>query len=114
MNKKLIGAWGEQVAKNYLTKNNYQILESNWRHGHKELDIIAFKNIIVAIEVKVRKNDQAPAFTILKAAQVSRLRQTLLAYCRLKHFNYKYADLDLIVISPKCQSFVKLHHYRHI
>lgn len=51
------GKLGEEMAVNYLISKAYQIQETNWRFGHKEIDIIAQKgNEIIFIEVKTRKS----------------------------------------------------------
>ena len=50
-----LGVSGEQLAVGFLTKNNYQILETNWRKGQLEIDIIAKKDdTLVVVEVKTR------------------------------------------------------------
>jgi putative endonuclease len=53
-----LGKVGENIAVDYLLHKDYQILERNWRLGHKEIDIIAFKdNMLVIVEVKTRKSE---------------------------------------------------------
>ncbi len=53
-----LGITGEDIARNYLLTNDYQILETNWRYGHLEVDIIAKeKDVIVFCEVKTRKSN---------------------------------------------------------
>lgn len=50
-----LGARGEEIACEYLVNNHYQIIERNWRYGHKEIDIIAIKGkILYVVEVKTR------------------------------------------------------------
>ena len=50
-----IGYVGEHVASNFLTKHGYSIMNTNWRAGHLEIDIIAKKDkFIVFVEVKTR------------------------------------------------------------
>lgn len=50
-----IGKLGEQLACEYLTNKGYAILETNWRLGRLEADIIAYKEgVIVMVEVKTR------------------------------------------------------------
>ena len=54
-----LGKLGEELAVEYLIKKGYQILERNWRSGHKEIDIIAqIDDILVIVEVKTRKSDE--------------------------------------------------------
>ena len=48
----------EVMACNYLEQEGYTILETNWRSGHKEIDIIAKEGeMLVIVEVKARKNE---------------------------------------------------------
>jgi putative endonuclease len=48
----------EFMARTYLEQQGYLILETNWRSGHKEIDIIAKENeTLVIVEVKARKNE---------------------------------------------------------
>ena len=52
-----LGKYGEELAKDFLQKNGYIILESNWIFQKAEVDIIAQKeNILVAVEVKTRSS----------------------------------------------------------
>ncbi len=53
-----LGIKGEQIAKSFLLKKGYQILETNWRVGKAEVDLITQKNdILVFVEVKTRQNN---------------------------------------------------------
>ena len=57
MYNKRIGYIGEEIASNYLKKNNYIIIERNYRCKSGEIDIVAKeKNTIIFIEVKTRTN----------------------------------------------------------
>lgn len=50
-----IGTNGELLAVNFLKNKGFRILETNWRSGRKEIDIIAESlDCIVFIEVKTR------------------------------------------------------------
>ena len=53
-----LGNYGEQLAVEYLVSKGYKILETNWMHQHKEIDIIAKKDpFIVFVEVKTRRTN---------------------------------------------------------
>ncbi len=53
--QKEIGDKGEEIAQTYLRQQGYEILETNWRFHHYEIDIIAKQgNELVIIEVKSR------------------------------------------------------------
>ena len=50
-----LGKKGELLAADFLQKNGYEILETNWVFQKAEIDIIAQKDTILAIvEVKTR------------------------------------------------------------
>jgi putative endonuclease len=50
-----LGIKGEEIAREHLIMNGYKILDVNWRHGHKEIDVVAMQGKeIVVVEVKTR------------------------------------------------------------
>jgi len=53
-----LGKKGEKLAIDFLLKNGYKILETNYRFLKAEVDIIAQKNEVLAVvEVKTRSSD---------------------------------------------------------
>lgn len=55
--KKELGNKGEELAKEFYEKNNYRVLETQWRFGHLEVDIIAANlESVVFCEVKTRSS----------------------------------------------------------
>ena len=52
-----LGKLGEELAVEFLQKNGYAILETNWTFQKAEIDIIAKKgNILAIVEVKTRSS----------------------------------------------------------
>jgi putative endonuclease len=52
-----LGKKGEELAVDFLQKNGYDILETNWVFQKAEIDIIAQKeNILAVVEVKTRSS----------------------------------------------------------
>ena len=52
-----LGKFGEELAVDFLKKNGYEILETNWVFDKAEIDIIAQKeNILAVVEVKTRSS----------------------------------------------------------
>ena len=53
-----LGQWGEDLAAAYLQGKGYQIVERDWKSGHRDIDIIARDEagIIVFVEVKTRRS----------------------------------------------------------
>ena len=55
-----LGKWGEQYAADYLQSIGYDIIERDWRIGHRVIDIIARTGdgtTVVFVEVKTRTSD---------------------------------------------------------
>jgi putative endonuclease len=53
-----LGSNGEQLAKQFLEKLGYEILDENWVFKKSEIDLIVYKESkIIFIEVKTRKNN---------------------------------------------------------
>jgi len=53
------GKLGEELAKTYLEKKGYRIIEQNWRTRWGEIDIIAKKgDALVLVEVRAKVGEQ--------------------------------------------------------
>ena len=78
MDKRLLGAWGEARAAEYLRRKGYRILGMNYRCRLGELDIIAQNRHYTAfVEVKLRRSAAfAQAREFVTAAKQQRLRAT--------------------------------------
>lgn len=97
------GRDGENLAVDYLEGKGYQILERNWRSGHKEIDIIAMDgDEMVVVEVKSRKSldfgDPDIAVGVMK--------QRMLIFAAEAYISYHNLDVEVrfdilsIVITP--------------
>jgi len=52
-----LGKQGEEIAQRFLVDKGYKIIETNWRFGNDELDIIAEESDwLVIVEVKTRRS----------------------------------------------------------
>lgn len=72
-----LGKTGEELAAEYLRKKGYKILETNWRKGQLEIDIVAFKDeTLVVAEVKTRSTNYfgEPEEFVTKAKQKNLIR----------------------------------------
>ncbi len=53
-----LGRKGEALAKAYLEKHGFEILDENWTHGKCEVDLVAYKDRrIIFVEVKARSSN---------------------------------------------------------
>ena len=75
---KLLGAWGESLAADYLRAHGYEILAANYRCRGGEIDLIARKGRFVAfVEVKLRADARfAQARECVDRRKQDRIRQT--------------------------------------
>jgi putative endonuclease len=54
-----LGNKGEEVALQFLLDKGFNILETNWRFGKEEIDIIAINTeFLIVVEVKTRYSDE--------------------------------------------------------
>lgn len=52
-----LGKQGEELAADFLRKNGYEVLETNWVYQKAEIDIIARKeDTLAVVEVKTRSS----------------------------------------------------------
>ena len=77
-----MGAWGESLAAAYLQKKRYQLLATGYRCRYGEIDlIVADRNYIVFVEVKLRKSDKfASAMEFVDRNKQNRIRTTAEIY----------------------------------
>ena len=79
---KLLGAWGEALAAEYLRKKHYTILASGYRSRFGEIDLLVKnRKHLVFVEVKLRKSDAyARASAYVDRKKQERLRLTASIY----------------------------------
>ncbi|HEY3290586.1 MAG TPA: YraN family protein [Anaerolineae bacterium] len=95
-----IGAWGEELAAQYLREHGYTIRDQNWRHGHGELDIVAERaGVVVFVEVRARSSDAygTPEET-LRAPKQAKLIETALAWLVEHDLTDTQWQIDVIAI----------------
>lgn len=106
------GKIGEELAKDYLLKKGYRILDINWIFNHKEIDIVASNdNKIIFIEVKTRSNT---VFELPKEAVTIRKQKNLVyaadAYLQQKEIVLE-SRFDIISVlaqdSPKIMEHIE-------
>ena len=101
MTNKVIGKYGEELAKDFLTKKGYEILEMNYHYSRvAEIDIIAAKSgVLHFIEVKTRTQEFFG--TPMEAITPAKLRQIFscaIAYLNKNNKKYKAYKIDAIGI----------------
>ena len=89
--KRQVGDFGEEITAEYLEKNGYRILDSNYSKPFGEIDIIAIKDDLIAfVEVKTRKSDSfayaAEAVDFYKQQRIRRASQAYLMEKNMSDF----------------------------
>ena len=79
---KILGAWGETLAAQYLQKKRYRLEAAGYRCKYGEIDlIVSNRKYLVFVEVKLRKNaDFAAAREFVNRAKQDRIRTTASLY----------------------------------
>ena len=79
---KLLGAWGEATAAEYLRKKRFKLLANGYHSRFGEIDLIVCNNrYIVFVEVKLRKTaDFAPAREAVDRRKQDKIRKTASIY----------------------------------
>lgn len=109
-----IGKWGEALAREYLIKDGYAIVETNARIGHYELDIVAMHaDKIVFVEVKTRAAGEiTDPLEAIDEKKMRRLCRAAEAYIEARNIPYEARfDVFSIVGTPSMPAeSVKIIH----
>lgn len=110
------GQLGEQLACDFLKKNNYKLLLRNWRHLKDEIDIIAKEGeVLVFIEVKARQDDSLqPGFYAVNADKKRSLNRIAKRYLRglkhpPRHFRFDIIEVRFCQNGKNC-----VNHYKNV
>jgi len=110
-----VGRIGENLAKEFLEKKGYKIIEQNYKTKYAEIDLIAQdKTCLVFAEVrtKIGENFGTPEDTINKK-KMWKIRQNALAYTAFKKWPGQLRlDAICIVLKPN-YTIERLNHYEN-
>ena len=103
------GKEAEEFAVNYLKKNNYKILDTNWRYSRFEVDIIVQKDdFLIIVEVKARKNLNLSFDEIVTSRKQKNLINAAEKYLDEKDLDFE-VRFDVIFISKTNNKFKANH-----
>ena len=105
-----LGKLGEELAVEYLKKNGYTILETNWIYQKAEIDILAKKeNTLAVVEVKTRSSIEfGLPQDFVKPKKIQLLLKAVDAYINERDLDIE-ARFDIVAIHKEGQSFVIEH-----
>ncbi len=110
-----LGRWGEDKAAEYLSAKGYNIMDRNWKLGHRDLDIVAYKDgEIVFVEVKTRSNDNF----MLPQEAIDWRKARSIAYCIKAYLNYNRLNspfhVDVIAITGTNEDNMIIDHLENV
>lgn len=111
----VIGKYGEDLAVKYLLKNNYIIIDRNYRCNFGEIDIIAHnKKELVFIEVKTRTSNKfGTGVEAINKAKQKHIYKTAQYYLYGNRENNVKIRIDAIEINI-FNTGVFINHYLNI
>jgi putative endonuclease len=105
-----LGKLGEELAVEFLRKNGYEILETNWTFQKAEIDIIAQKeNTLAVVEVKTRSSlEFGLPQDFVKPKKIQLLVKAINEYVVSKNLDVE-VRFDIIAIHKENKSFAIEH-----
>ena len=106
------GDSAEHIARGYLEKSGYEILDTNWRIGHLELDIVAREgDELVIVEVKSRLGE--PFEHPVDALSNKKMKKIITAAeAWIQYHNWtKDTRFDLILVTIYGSNEYEIEHY---
>jgi putative endonuclease len=105
-----LGKLGEELAVEFLRKNGYEILETNWTFQKAEVDIIAQKeNTLAIVEVKTRSSlDFGLPQDFVKPKKIQLLVKAVNEYVISNNLDVE-VRFDIIAVHKEDKSFAIEH-----
>ena len=97
------GKLGEDVAADYFMERGFEIVERNWRHVRKEIDVIAQREgKLYFVEVKTRHGEEWNAEEAITAKKRALMWRAMMAW-KLQHpslMPVRYSAVAVVVHQP--------------
>ena len=110
------GKIGEEMAKEYLKKKGYKIIEQNYKTKYAEIDLVAKKgNEMVFVEVRTKKGEDfgTPEETLDKR-KLRKLRSNARVYTAWKKWQGPYRVDAICVVLRYDNMIERINHYENI
>jgi len=116
MSNKILGNYGESLAKQYLQNQGYRILEENFRNKLGEIDLIVQDGkMICFVEVKTRNSlDQGQPYEAINSWKIRKLSQMATFYLKHQYHTLEIpARFDVISIVQDKPNPPKIQHIKN-
>ncbi|TCS79204.1 YraN family protein [Tepidibacillus fermentans] len=113
--RKILGKWGEEKAKEYLLSQGYVLIEENWRTRYGELDLIMLdQGTVVFIEVRTKSNlHYGKAIESIDQRKQHKLLLTAQAFLQSKKWWDRPIRFDMVSLD-KIQGVYHIQHVKDI
>ena len=115
MSSKVLGSYGEFLARKYLKDLGYQILEENFRNKLGEIDLIAQDGkTICFVEVKTRRSlEQGEPYEAVNSWKIRKLSQMAAVYLKYKFHSLEIPSrFDVISIVTRKSGAADVRHIK--
>ena len=110
------GKLGEEIAKGYLEKKGFEIVEQNYKTKYSEIDIVAKQGkelVFVEVRTKIGENFGSPEESLDKK-KLRKLQFNARSYIWKNRWKENYRiDAVCLVLKPD-NSIERLEHYENI
>jgi len=111
-----IGRLGEDIARRYLEKKGYSIVDQNYKNKYAEIDLIAqYKDNLIFVEVKTRIGEQ---FGIPEDAinrnKLRRLIRNAQVYMMRKNYDLDFRIDAVCIVLDENKQPIRIDHYENI
>ncbi len=113
---RILATQGESLAREYLLRNGYSIITTNYTTPYGELDIVAKDNdSLVVVEVKTRSGHNLPmAENSISLSKQKKLTRTAMEFIAAnEEYSHLSCRFDVIILFYYAkEDNYKLYHYR--
>ncbi len=111
-----LGHRGESLAQKHLRQKGLKVISRNWRHGHLELDFVAWeREVLVFIEVKTRSYLEGNnAYHAVNKQKKDSLRRACAHYLRALPSKPKHYRFDVIEVGLMPNNTYTIQHHVHV
>lgn len=110
------GKIGEEIARGFLGKKGYTILEQNYRSKYGEIDLIARQGKeLVLVEVRTKRGqDFGTPEESLNQRKLKKLQLNALAYIYKKRWKGPYRIDAVCIVLGRDNKVERIEHYKNI
>ena len=113
------GREGEEIAREYLIKKGFRLIESNYSNKLGEIDLIMVdKDILIFVEVKLKVGDRfGTPEEMINKYKLSRIRRIAEGFLILETIgkNYQKYRIDAVcIVLDEYKKVERINHYENL